>query len=47
MKKGICAALAVAMCFSFCACNSRQGNTVYDAHEKTVKEIRRQKGKLK
>ena len=40
MKKGICAALAVAMCFSFCACNSRQGNTVYDAHEKTVKEIR-------
>lgn len=40
MKKAICAGLAVAMCFSFCACNSPQGETEYDAHEKTVKEIR-------
>ncbi len=40
MKKAICAGLAVLACLSFCACNSPQSGTEYDAHDKTVKEIR-------
>ena len=40
MKKAICMVLAAVVCMTFCACGPKQGNTPYDAHEKTVREIR-------
>ena len=40
MKKAICMVLAAVVCMTFCACGPEQGDTPYDAHEKTVREIR-------